>query len=729
MKLIFNSESIKKIAAYIFVVLFLLIFILQNYEFIKINDPTQFTDSHLIRSLQFYDNFFRKKTHDIQKISYPPLLYITTMFFYKIRGVSIGTARMCISFFSVIFLLAMFGIGYELGDYFSGVSVMAMAAASPHILNYSRHYFPDFPQTALTALAFYLLLKGDYFKNRIFSILAGTAMALAFLTKWSSAFYLILPFLWFAVPVLLNFKKTIWETVIFLITAAFAIGGTAWYFHQLPFDFPPGQNPWLKYIAVFIFIPSILCLSVFFLAIKRTKKRNETNIPLSQLFNLASSGIAFCFTAFPWYYWNATVVKRKFYNVSVDINRYGEKTKQLINFMQTSLNLYPVLQILVIVGIILIFIFYKQNFYKNLILPANLVFITVLMSKILCPGNRYLLSFIIFIAALGGYWVGKTGKIKVIITGLIVIISLYSILGWWCLSPSFKSSIPIKTAQFKVGDFIPFYSMSSVYLVIPQNPQKKEMNRLIYPVIDHLFLSGDYRCNRIMTFAMGNFRSECFESEYLFFQIYRNTGKFQNDFDWDWEAIKDNHNGNQSKHIFIKPENLNSTIVQKFRNPGNDVTGILKNGFSEKAKLIVNNLERKYPDSTLKRVISRELNQLLFNKNLLKDKTIKNYIDKEPNNGLNEQDKDLVVTNRKVLDIIFREDILEKFAIENRFSQAIREIDCVGIMYDSNNSPEPAMREMRYLFPGQIRDTKTFQIGKFYFIKVFKIERFELKEK
>lgn len=252
----------RKLIVTIFLFLFISIFLIQNYLFIKQDRLTVFTDSHLIHSAIYYDRLVLKNDNNISLIGYPPLLYLLTTLYYRAGDISAQGARLLISFFSVIFLLAMFGIGYQLGGYYSGAAVMAIAASSPHILNYSRLYFVDFPQTTLTALAFYLLLRSEGYRHRIPSILLGIAMALSFLVKWSTAFFLILPVLWFFIPVIIKPGKYISQYIVFIITSLFAFAGSVHYLKTAAFPFQDIDLRWFRNFILFIVIPSLVCLTI-----------------------------------------------------------------------------------------------------------------------------------------------------------------------------------------------------------------------------------------------------------------------------------------------------------------------------------------------------------------------------------------------------------------------------------------------------------------------------------
>lgn len=63
----------------------------------------------------------------------------------------------------------------------------------PIILRNSVIYMIDLPLTAMVSLCIYTIIKSDYFKNRIFSIISGVSFGLGMLTKWTFLFFIFGP--------------------------------------------------------------------------------------------------------------------------------------------------------------------------------------------------------------------------------------------------------------------------------------------------------------------------------------------------------------------------------------------------------------------------------------------------------------------------------------------------------------------------------------------------------
>ena len=412
-----SSNKYKKIRSYfryipaVTVFLILFIFIFQMIVYINMDVAPSFTDAHYMRTLDYLDYFSNPSQKNIPTHEYPPLTYFVSFIFLRVLGISLKSARLSLIVFAVIYILSMYGIGKELGDEVSGIAVCALSVSSPHILLFSRMFFLDFPQTAMTALVFYLVLKSEYYRNTLFSILVGAMLGLSMLTKWSTIFFIFLPLIWFVVPSLIDilksaFKRKNRKKIVSPLSecannvppanegdknSPISEGGRRGEQEksQLP---EKNTHPYNKSIINFI----IICL-------------------LSLLI----------FT--PWILYNLNAVRTK---VFLDFTYYHKDVPRTffsaLTFLKFSFN-YAV--VFVIIGLVYIFI-KRKDIFRNIILPLNIIFSLLIILKTGYPHSRYILSFVIFMAALGGWWVCYAGKIGKVLTIFIVILSLISMTGW-----------------------------------------------------------------------------------------------------------------------------------------------------------------------------------------------------------------------------------------------------------------------------------------------------------
>ncbi|MCD4786178.1 MAG: glycosyltransferase family 39 protein [Candidatus Eremiobacteraeota bacterium] len=412
----------KRILAALFIFLFISIYLFQNYLFIQKDTAPSQTDSHIFRTHRMYEVFFQGKKHDIHMCAYPPLIHIVVIPFFKFMGISINVARFSVSVFTVIFLIAMFGIGYELGGYYSGAAVMALAGSCPWILDYSRIYMQDFPQTAMTALAFYFLLKSRSYKNRVVSVILGIVLALSLLTKWSSAFFITLPLLWFLVPEIFRSKRA-FITFLGSIIAFFVIGwGTLRFFNQM--SNLEDYARWPIYYLIFIIAPSVIYFVITLLFERKWKKNeNYTNSPTYRIINF-SFMLIICLVIFLlWFLWASPEIKIKFFADVVAPRDFSLHKQVVINFI---FNMFNFASVLMAAGVVFMSIF-RRNLYRKLLLPVTLAAVSIIMYHLMFEGYRYILSLVIFGAALGGYWIADTKWLKPVLAFILVGISVMTI--------------------------------------------------------------------------------------------------------------------------------------------------------------------------------------------------------------------------------------------------------------------------------------------------------------
>lgn len=499
----------KRILAALFIFFFISIYLFQNYLFIQKDTAPSLTDDHVFRANKIYEVFFQGKKHDLYLCAYPPLIHIVTMPFFKFMGISIPVARLSISVFTIIFLLAMFGIGYELGGYYSGAVVMALAGSCPWILYYSRIYMQDFPQTAMTALAFYFILKSKSYKNRVVSVILGVVLALSLLTKWSSAFFIFLPLLWFLVPEVFRSKRA-FVTFLGSIIVFSVIGwGTLRFFKGM--SNLEDYARWHLYYLCFIIAPSVI-YTVSALLFERKWKRDEnyTNSPAYKIINFSFMIMIFAIIFLLWFLWASPEIKPKFIG-DVTILRNFYLNRQAIT--DVVLNMFNFAPALMITGLIFM-ILCRENLYRKLVLPISLVSESIMMYYIMINSYRYILSLVIFGAALGGYWITDTKRLKPVLAVILVGVSITTILA--------HTFIP--------GDAKVFVeNPTRIKILSSEAPGNSYFN--IDPVIDYIDLSENKDgCKEVIFYRCMNFP---FSIEYLRWRAIEKGKKIMPKFSWE----------------------------------------------------------------------------------------------------------------------------------------------------------------------------------------------------
>ena len=479
---VFNR--IKKYLPYLFIFLFIIIYLGQNHVYIKRDNAPPVSDAprHLtkISEYQLIDRIALDKI--IRRDPYPPLAHWVGVAFFNFMGPSFKTARYSLFVFIIIFLLSLYGIGYEYGGHFSGAAVMVLGASSPHILNYSRMFYVDFPETAMTALVFYVLLKTRGYRNMFYSILLAFVFCLAFFTKWATTFYLVFPLVWFILPHVIKSIRAFILTIL--------AGGLAFfYLSRLKyFIFLNREFSWteiLKLCSLNFILPGAIFITAIFLWIKlRKSKWDEKTI---ESVNAVANGISsflitILFTA-PWLLWTSRGI---FDKINLDKKTFGslpEKFTRIGDIILVSFNYLPIFLFL---GFIFIFIFKERdNFkpavtgiYNRLVLPLNLIFCLLLMAYISVVDIRYMLSFTIFAAILAGWWLGWTAKARIPLTSIVILLSMVSITGWLFLPPGNTYTQVIKPMPYTDGVVNPRFSKKPLIPTYP-NPINYDLSKIM----------------------------------------------------------------------------------------------------------------------------------------------------------------------------------------------------------------------------------------------------------
>lgn len=716
----------KKLIIVIFLTIFVLFFLIQNYFFLKLNTKPVYTDGHILRAAKYYDFLTMRNFHDISMIEYPPIPYLVTQVFFHLGGLSMESALMSILFFSVIFLLAMFGIGYELGGSYAGVVVLSVAASSSHILDHSRQYYPDFPQTAITALAFYFLLKTNFFKDRRFSIIFGITLAMSFLTKWSTGFFMIVPVLWYLFPAAISWKKNKAGSLIFLILAFIVTGGTTWYFWNIN----PGDklitNHWIRYCSLFILIPGIVSTGLIYFMEKKNKEY-YTDPCHACINNFTLMSVVFSSLAGLWYYYAGEAIKMKFFMLTLDTVVFEGQSYEIGSFFKSIFSVFPFWHILAFIGLILIFVHRKSNFYRNLLLPINIIFITLLMLKITCPGSRYLLSIIIFASALAGYWIPWTKRLKPVIALIIVLISLISITSWTMIllelprnmnsgSPNF---IRISTPQ---SDEKTNYSPT---LFVANYPNTDRFRKPAANVIKELFF-GEDPCSNLLILFSSEFERDVFPHEFFQFEIFRLTKKIQTDFDWatDEFLIRVSDRWKTSSPLFGSKD-FNDKFVTKLKNGNDKLSVFLRKYLSTDSLDIIKNHSQDSPlELHSRQILAADLNRLIFNHYLLQENEILNRKERkdiESRLKIRSLRCNYIILNRRLMEHQYPKEIVRKYDPDPRIDWACRCIDGAVILNKKHQKTDTMEKHILSFFPGKKLIVKSYDIGKNFLITTIKI--------
>lgn len=458
---------------HLFIFLFISLFLVQNHFFIRQDNYPPFSDApgHLLKASWTFSNFKLGLDRVMWPDSYPPLTYWNTCIYYALMGLSVEASQYSMFVFIIIFLLSLYGIGYEYGGHFSGAAVMALGASSPQIINYSRLYLLDFPQAAMTSLTFYILLKTKGYGSRFFSILLGLIFCLGFFTKWSIAFFMILPLLWFVLPHVIRSMNA------FLLAVSFALLVFIYFFMLKYYIHLSNIYHYLDALKIFLiifFIPgSIYLFAVTWWRRLYEKEWDQKIIEsVNGVLNAIHAGLIALIVPTLWLIWSSKIILEK---IQMDKQIFGFPAARFLEYLKViliSCNYFPLLFLL---GIVLIFVLRnRENFKPNLsgcfnrlILPVNLIFTYILMSYMGPFDVRYILSFFIFTAAIGGWWAGWIGKARLPATVTLVTLSLLSFTGWLFIPESSGLLQVIRPVPFRDGIQNPLFSLKPLTALYP----------------------------------------------------------------------------------------------------------------------------------------------------------------------------------------------------------------------------------------------------------------------
>lgn len=192
---------------------------------------------HLWTSLLYFYNFHWSlgglSSFYSQYHYYPPLTYFMTIPWYALFGTALKVAVLSNIQWMLVLALSLYGIGRQLWSRQVGLVSAVAVLTVPLIAGHLREYQVDVPTTALVTLAFYLLLKTEYFRSPIYGLLFGLTLGLAFMTKWTAPAFLLLPLCAYAgMAIYYSVKEKKLDRIANLVSAGLVVVAVAsiWYY-------------------------------------------------------------------------------------------------------------------------------------------------------------------------------------------------------------------------------------------------------------------------------------------------------------------------------------------------------------------------------------------------------------------------------------------------------------------------------------------------------------------
>lgn len=452
-----NSDRARRWILVGIVAVFIGLFLIQNLRWISFDGGGGTTDGHYTRAANLYtylgtgdERFLRRygqplfddivpsTTSSPLYIGYPPLTYSVTAAFFACGGVSMRSARLSFSLFAVILLLSLFGIGHELGrGAFGGLAVMALGAASPPLLDFSVIYTLDYPQTALTALCLYLLLRSDGFRRRRPTALLALAVAGALMVKWSAALFLAIPLVWCAVPNLRRSRRVaaaagLWAGGV----AALGVGlGLAWFSSGAP-DLWTENHRWGVFYVFGCLAPAVaLYGGAVWWARRASASEHPADAATGAWLNMCRGTAVIAVLVGPWYFWNMGEL-RYYLEINRDLvasRTLPETMAGLGGLLSGAFSLAP---ILLVVGVGVVAragsrrALWAMFVVTPLVVGAALLHAAVQEAELLPIDRRVWLSLYVFTAVIGGAWVGFTGRAGPYLAAVLVMGAGISLVAW-----------------------------------------------------------------------------------------------------------------------------------------------------------------------------------------------------------------------------------------------------------------------------------------------------------
>ena len=161
---------------------------------LDIRPPSYDQGLHLFRTFNYWEAMSSGSEEwwqDILNVEpfYPPFYHLSLIPLSLIFGFTLDSGVIGNSFYMVIMVLSIYGIGKILYTRNAGLIAAFLVSCYPIIVSMSREYIISVMLTAMTTLAYYLFLKSENFENKKYSILFSFIYAVGLMVKWTFFIY------------------------------------------------------------------------------------------------------------------------------------------------------------------------------------------------------------------------------------------------------------------------------------------------------------------------------------------------------------------------------------------------------------------------------------------------------------------------------------------------------------------------------------------------------------
>ena len=219
--ILYIKEVLEFVKKHYLPIILLLLILLQSTQLVfwvvkSDSNPVADEAWHLSNTLFYQNKIFYSDTRTPQEVSGTSFIfyygfrsYVHPNFFYTVASffpINYDEILLINILFLIILILSIYGIGKKLFGVKEGLFAAFLISTYPSIVGVSRNYLLDLPLTAMVTLSVFLLLKSNFFKDKLFSILFVVSFILGTLTKKTFIIFL-LPLLIYSFIILIKRKS------------------------------------------------------------------------------------------------------------------------------------------------------------------------------------------------------------------------------------------------------------------------------------------------------------------------------------------------------------------------------------------------------------------------------------------------------------------------------------------------------------------------------------------
>jgi len=406
-------------------VFLIILYSLNNYFWILKNQspPTADESIHLEDALQQYEwlknreyreSFFQYRNY------YPPLFTQFTGLLYLVLNTSLETSLMLNMVFIALLCFSMYFLGKHIWNENVGLLCAIASITFPYMSFQSHKYYLDLPSSAFAVFSLLCLVKANCFKSPVWTVGFFVSAALGILVKWSTPFFILVPFIiylgYFIINLFKDKKNRLFFVIFMLAILIVAISG------YLSIDSNEVDGDAIFTVYGKSIMPFFaLLLIAFFLPVENSSAKHFT-----------VGVILFFIIIWHFYAMNFKFIVESLLSGASGGVQEGD-TYSLLTFLRLFVFGFQGIPwtLFTITGI-LFYIFNKEKTREQTIMIVGLVSSLLIFYLLPNKDNRYLLPIIIYTAPLLAYWIPalKWKPLRYGFTTLLIIFALMGTAGW-----------------------------------------------------------------------------------------------------------------------------------------------------------------------------------------------------------------------------------------------------------------------------------------------------------